>query len=301
MLAAPRPITPRATTARRPRLGIMKFASCDGCQLTLLDLEHELLDLVTAFDLVEFAEASSHRSAGPFDVVLVEGSISTPDQLEEIREIRRQTPLLVTIGACATSGGIQALRNWRDQPAMHRAVYAQPEYVASLATATPISDHVTVDAELRGCPIDPGQLLELLTALTVGRRPQLPDEAVCLACKRRGTVCVLVAGDLPCLGPVTHTGCGAMCPAFDRGCYGCFGPREAANAASLASWFQRDGRPDDETAALFSGFTAYAGPFRTVIDDLGGPPGPVARGPDTSADKGRQPSSGPEDDTDARR
>jgi sulfhydrogenase subunit delta len=274
MLAATRPTTARGATPRRPRLGIMKFASCDGCQLTLLDLENELLDLLTAFDLVEFAEASSHRSSGPFDLVLVEGSISTPEQLEEIIRIRRQTQLLVTIGACATAGGIQALRNWRDHDTMHTAVYPLPEYVESLATATPVADHVTVDAELRGCPIDPGQLLELLTALAVGRRPQLPDEAVCLECKRRGKVCVLVAHDRPCLGPVTHTGCGALCPAFDRGCYGCFGPREAANAASLTSWFGRDGRPDAETAALFSGFTAYAKPFRAVIDGLGGPPRP---------------------------
>ena len=276
MLTATRSTTGRGATPRRPRLAIMKFASCDGCQLTLLDLENELLDLVTTFDLVEFAEASSHRSSGPFDLVLVEGSISTPDQLEEIIHIRRQTPLLVTIGACATAGGIQALRNWRDQEAMHNAVYALPEYVESLATSTPISDHVTVDAELRGCPIDPGQLLELLTALAVGRRPQLPDEAVCLECKRRGKVCVLVAHDMPCLGPVTHTGCGAMCPAFDRGCYGCFGPREAANPASLAQWFGQGGRSDADTAALFSGFTAYAKPFRAVIDELGGPPGPSA-------------------------
>jgi sulfhydrogenase subunit delta len=275
MLAATRPTTARGGTPRKPRLGIMKFASCDGCQLTLLDLENDLLDLVTTFDLVEFAEASSHRSSGPFDVVLVEGSISTPEQLEEIIHIRRETQLLVTIGACATAGGIQALRNWRDHEAMHQAVYAMPEYVESLATSTPIADHVTVDAELRGCPIDPGQLLELLTALAVGRRPQLPDEAVCLECKRRGTVCVLVAGDIPCLGPVTHTGCGALCPAFDRGCYGCFGPREGANPSSLAAWFAASGRPDADTAALFSGFTAFAPPFRGLIDALGGPPGPA--------------------------
>lgn len=280
MLAATRP-TARGATPRKPRLGVMKFASCDGCQLTLLDLEDQLLDLATTFDIVEFAEASSHRSSGPYDLVLVEGSISTPEQVEEIVTIRRQTPLLVTIGACATAGGIQALRNWREHGPIHDAVYAMPEFVDSLATSTPIADHVTVDAELRGCPIDPGQLLELLTALVVGRRPQLPDEAVCLECKRRGTVCVLVARDVPCLGPVTHTGCGAMCPAFDRGCYACFGPREAANAASLADWLGGDGdRSPEDVAALFAGFTAYARPFRAVIDDLGGPPGPArASGP----------------------
>jgi coenzyme F420-reducing hydrogenase gamma subunit len=272
----------RAALAPRPRLGVMKMASCDGCQLTLLDLEDHLLDVVARFDLVEFAEASDHRSSGPYDIVLVEGSVSTPEQAEEIVRIRRETPLLVTIGACATAGGIQALRNWGDHDAYRAAVYARPEYVESLATATPIADHVAVDAELRGCPIDPGQLLELLTALIVGRRPQLPDEAVCLECKRRGRVCVLVTGVGPCLGPVTATGCGALCPAFDRGCYGCFGPREAANAPSLARWFGRDGRPDADTARLFSGFTAYAKPFRDVIDSLGGPP--VATRP-TPADR----------------
>jgi len=262
----------RPFSRSRPRLGIMKFASCDGCQLTILDLEDHLLDLLERFDLVEFAEASSHRSSGPFDVVLVEGSVSTPDQAEEIIRIRRETALLVTIGACATAGGIQALRNWADHDAYRAAVYAHPQYVESLATSTPISEHVAVDAELRGCPIDPGQLLELLTALVVGRRPQLPNESVCLECKRRGTVCVLVTGVGSCLGPVTHTGCGAMCPAYARGCYGCFGPREGANARSLASWFGRDGLSDADTARLFSGFTAYARPFREVIDGLGGPP-----------------------------
>jgi coenzyme F420-reducing hydrogenase gamma subunit len=258
----------------------MKFASCDGCQLTILDLEDHLLDLLERFDLVEFAEASSYRSSGPFDVVLVEGSISTPEQAEEIVRIRRETPLLVTIGACATAGGIQALRNWADHDAYRAAVYAHPEYVESLATSTPIADHVAVDAELRGCPIDPGQLLELLTALTMGRRPQLPNESVCLECKRRGLVCVLVTGAGPCLGPVTHSGCGALCPAYARGCYGCFGPREGANAPSLARWFGRDGLADADTARLFSGFTAYARPFREVIDNLGGPPIATTSGED---------------------
>jgi coenzyme F420-reducing hydrogenase gamma subunit len=275
------PAAMRAFGRSRPRLGIMKFASCDGCQLTILDLEDQLLDLLERFDLVEFAEASSHRSSGPFDVVFVEGSISTPDQAEEIIRIRRETSLLVTIGACATAGGIQALRNWADHDAYRAAVYAQPEYVESLATSTPISDHVAVDLKLRGCPIDPGELLELLTALVVGRRPQLPDESVCLDCKRRGTVCVLVTGAGPCLGPVTHAGCGALCPAYARGCYGCFGPREGANAASLAEWFGRDGRSDADTARLFSGFTAYARPFRDVIDSLGGPPAAGEKGEET--------------------
>jgi coenzyme F420-reducing hydrogenase gamma subunit len=269
-------------------VGVVKFASCDGCQLTLLDLEDELLEIAERFDIVEFPEATSRRSQGPFDVLLVEGSISTPEQLEELHRLRREATILVTIGACATAGGIQAIRNWSDHDAFAAAVYPTPGLIESLATATPVADHVHVDAELRGCPIDPGQLLELLTALVVGRRPQLPDESVCLECKRRGIPCVVVARGIPCLGPVTRTGCGALCPAFARGCYGCFGPREQANVTSLITVLgdpPGTTGPDDAIARRFAGFTVWAEPFRSAVSDHGGPPGatPTAQA-DTTED-----------------
>jgi coenzyme F420-reducing hydrogenase gamma subunit len=248
-------------SAERPRLGVVKFASCDGCQLTLLDLEDELLPITERFEIVEFAEASSNRSDGPFDVLLVEGSVSTPEQASEIVHLRNRTRLLVTIGACATAGGIQALRNAADEPAWRASVYPQPDFVSSLATSTPIADHVAVDAELRGCPIAPGQLRELLAALRIGRRPQLPAESVCASCKRAGNECVLVARGIPCLGPVTVAGCGALCPAFGRGCYACFGPREEANVDSLHAWLSA-ARPAGEVDRLFAGFTAWSLPFR---------------------------------------
>jgi coenzyme F420-reducing hydrogenase gamma subunit len=264
--------SPRSSgSTRRPRLGVVKFASCDGCQLTLLDLEDELLALTERFEIVEFPEATTNRSDGPYDVLLVEGSISSQEQVDEIVRLRRQTPLLVTIGACATAGGIQAIRNWGDETSFRASVYAHPEFIDSLATATPISDHVAVDAELRGCPIDPGQLVELLTALLVGRRPQLPDESVCLECKRRGIPCVAVTGGFACLGPVTRTGCGALCPAYGRGCYGCFGPRESANVRGLARHLQVvEGRAPADVGRLYAGFTAYAEPFRSIVTELGG-------------------------------
>jgi len=247
--------------AARPRIGVVKLTSCDGCQLTLLDLEDQLLPIAQRFELVEFPEATSRRSDGPYDVLLVEGSVSTPQQAEEIVHLRSRSQLLVTIGACATAGGIQALRNWADEPSWRAAVYPTPEYIGSLATSTPVSEHVHVDAELRGCPIDPGQLLELLTALRIGRRPQLSGESVCLECKRRGSVCVLVAGGQPCLGPLTQTGCGAICPAYGRACYACFGPREQANTESLHRWFSQD-RELIQVDRLFAGFNAWAPPFR---------------------------------------
>jgi coenzyme F420-reducing hydrogenase gamma subunit len=272
-IAAQRPVR---TSPTRPRIGVVKLASCDGCQLALLDLEDELLAIADRVDVVEFAEATSRRSAGPFDVLLVEGSISTPDQVDEILRLRAVSQRLVTIGACATAGGIQALRNWSDHDTIRAAVYPQPEFVESLATARPVADFVAVDGELRGCPISAAQLRELIAALVIGRRPQLPDEAVCLECKRRGVVCVAVADGAACLGPVTRTGCGALCPAFGRGCYGCFGPRESANTASLARWFAKD-RDDPDVARLFAGFTAWSPPFRAAIDERGGPPRPVAK------------------------
>jgi sulfhydrogenase subunit delta len=268
------PSHPRAAIPERPRIGVVKLASCDGCQLTLLDLEDELLAIAERVDIVEFPEATSRRSSGPFDVLFVEGSVSAPEQVAEITRLRAVSQRLITIGACATAGGIQAIRNWFDHEDVRGAVYPEPGYVESLAQSRPVADFVAVDGELRGCPISPPQLRELLTALTTGRRPQLPDEAVCLECKRRGVTCVAVAHGIACLGPVTRAGCGAICPAYGRGCYGCFGPRESANTASLARWFSQDRDPAG-VSRLFSGFTAWAPPFRSVIDAHGGAPRPT--------------------------
>jgi sulfhydrogenase subunit delta len=243
------------------RVGVVKLTSCDGCQLTILNLEDQLLELATWLEFVDFPEATSRRIPDTrFDVLFVEGSISTPHQAQHIVELRERADTLVSIGACATSGGIQALRNWADELDWRASVYPTPDVLATLPTATPISDHVPVDYELRGCPIAPGQLLELLTALRIGRRPQLPDEAVCAECKRRGRVCVLVAGGTPCLGPLTTTGCGALCPAFARGCYACFGPRERANVDSLFEHLRSSGLTD-EPDSLLIGISASAPAF----------------------------------------
>jgi sulfhydrogenase subunit delta len=275
--------------APRPRVAVVKFASCDGCQLTILGLEDRLLELTDHFEIVDFPEASSARSNGPYDVLFVEGSVSTPDHARRIGELRKVARILVTIGACATSGGIQALRNWADHDAYRAAVYPNPEFVESLARSTAVAEHVPVDFELRGCPISPDQLEELLTALVTGRRPQLRDEAVCMECKRRGVVCVMSAQGIPCLGQVTQTGCGAICPRMGRGCYGCFGPREQANAAGLGRHLSSSGeRSREEVGQLFAGFTAYSEPFRSTITDLGG-----TRGARRTGGTGGRPGGGP--------
>jgi sulfhydrogenase subunit delta len=217
----------------KPTLAVWKFASCDGCQLSLLDCEDELLALAGEIEIAYFLEARRATVDGPYDLSLVEGSVTTEHDAERIREVRRMSRKLVTIGACATAGGVQAMRNFADVQEFASVVYASPEYVSTLNTSTPISAHVQVDFELHGCPIDKRQLLEVLTAFLHGRRPNIPSTSVCFECKRRGNVCVTVAHGTPCLGPVTHAGCGAICPSFSRGCYGCFGPMETPNTASL--------------------------------------------------------------------
>jgi sulfhydrogenase subunit delta len=250
-------------TAAKQTVAVWKFSSCDGCQLSLLDCEDELLTLAEHVELAYFLEATRATVEGPYDVSLVEGSITTPHDAERIREIRRQSRALVTIGACATSGGIQALRNFADVAAFTSIVYASPDYISTLSTSTPISAHVPVDFELNGCPIDKHQLLEVINAHLNRRPPRVRAHSVCVECKRRGTVCVMVAHGTPCLGPVTHAGCGALCPSYHRGCYGCFGPMETPNPAALSERMAQLGSDDVDLVRVYRTFNAAAAPFHT--------------------------------------
>ncbi len=247
---------------QKPKLAVWKFASCDGCQLSLLDCEDELLALVGEIEIANFAEASRAVVRGPYDLSIVEGSITTPHDEERIHRVRRLSKYLVTIGACATSGGIQALRNFKDIHEFTSIVYASPSYIETLNKSTPISDHVFVDFELRGCPINKHQLLEVISAFLHGRKPNTPSHSVCIECKLRGTACVMVANGTPCLGPVTHAGCGAICPSYSRGCYGCFGPKETPNTAALSARWSELGANQNEIMRTFRGFNAYAEAFR---------------------------------------
>jgi len=249
-----------------PKLAVWKFASCDGCQLTLLDLEDELLAIAGAIEIAYFPEATRSVAAGPYELSLVEGSITTADDAARIQEVRAQSETLVTIGACATSGGIQALRNWADVNDFVSIVYAEPGYIDTLETSTPIADHVAVDFELRGCPISKAQLLETIDSFLRGRKPNIPAHSVCVECKWRGTPCVMVAQGIPCLGPVTQAGCGAICPAYNRGCYGCFGPSESPNLESLAGWWRRLGVGDADVVRALRTFNANAPEFREAGD-----------------------------------
>jgi len=230
----------------KPRIAVHKFSSCDGCQLQFLTLEEELLQLAERVEIAHFIEASSDLDGGPysdFDVSFVEGSVTTPEEVHRIKKIRENSKVVIAIGACGTAGGIQALRNWGDIENYKRAFYTLPEYIDSAPQSTPFSDHITVDAELAGCPPDQGQLKYVINSLLNGVQARIPSEAICLKCKRDGNVCVLVAQEKPCMGPITKTGCGALCPHQERDCYSCFGPAETANIDALGRRFMGLGMP----------------------------------------------------------
>ncbi|HID33957.1 MAG TPA: oxidoreductase [Anaerolineae bacterium] len=264
MKAPKRKIKPERTA--KPKLAVFKFASCDGCQLSLLDAEDVLLDVVDLVEIAYFVEARDRRLPGPYDITLVEGSISMPEHVEQIQEIREQSQFLIAIGACATAGGIQALRNWRHVDEFVRIVYAHPEYIDALETSTPISEFVQVDFELRGCPINKYQLLDVITSLLIGKQPRTPTYSVCMECKRRGAPCIMVSKGIPCLGPVTQAGCNAICPSVNRGCFGCYGPNEAPNTDSLGQQLEALGMASDEIVRLYRNFSGYAEAFRLASD-----------------------------------
>jgi len=250
----------------RIRVAVYKFSSCDGCQLQILNAEDDLLELANQVEISYFMEATRRALPGPYDVALVEGSVSTPHEVEIVKKAREDSKLLVAIGACATAGGIQALRNWADIEVFKEIVYPKPEWVSALDKATPISENVKVDLELMGCPINRDQLLYVMAQLLRGKRPYLPTYSVCLECKARGTSCVVVAKKIPCLGPVTMAGCGAICPAYSRGCYGCFGPMDDPNPEGLVDYYLSQGVDKGDVIRLLKGFTGYSEKFRKVID-----------------------------------
>jgi len=254
----------------RLRLGVFKFASCDGCQMSILNLEADLLPLIDRLEVAHFLEASTRSGGGPYDVALVEGSITTERDAQRIRAIREQATSLITIGACATAGGIQALRNRGDVDAYKREVYPNPEWIECLATSTPIADHVRVDHQIHGCPVNPQQVLRVLLRALAGAAPDLPGASVCMECKRRGNVCVLVTRGVPCMGPVTREGCGALCPSLGRDCYACFGPSEDPNTDALVERFRALGQSDREVARRMRGVAGWRPEFRRVADRLEG-------------------------------
>jgi len=218
----------------KPSIAVHKFSSCDGCQLAFLNAGERLLQLAGLVEIRHFLEAGIADETAQVDIAFVEGSISTGEELARIQQVRAGSRFLVTLGACATAGGLQALRNLDgSHTAWKHAIYARPEFIKTLDRAEPVSAHVKVDFELWGCPVNGSQVLATVQQLLSGVAPLDTHDKVCLECKRRHAVCVMVTEGRPCMGPVTRTGCGALCPRFGRDCYACFGPAENSNAGAL--------------------------------------------------------------------
>jgi sulfhydrogenase subunit delta len=250
----------------KPKVAVYKFSSCDGCQLSLLNLEDELLDLAEAVEISYFLEATRNVITGPYDIGIVEGSITTPHEASRIKEVRAECKYLIALGTCATAGGIQALRNFANASEYSKSVYSHPEFLHFLDKSTSISENVSVDLSIWGCPVNKYTVVEVIAALLQDRKPNFPPSPVCLECKRKGIICVAVAQDIPCLGPVVHGGCGALCPANGRGCYGCFGPSSVANFNALVENMVPMDRYPNETAGLLRSFSSHAPAFKSAAE-----------------------------------
>lgn len=247
----------------KPTVSVHKFSSCDGCQLAFLNMGEALLTLSELVEIKHFAEAGALGENEPVNIAFIEGSVSTPDEVERIQSIRKNCDHLVAIGACATSGGLQALRNIDDSESEWRqAIYAKPETIQALPQATAINQHVKVDLELWGCPINTRQVVAAVRALLLGVLPVEEKDKLCLECKRQGLVCVMVTSNKPCMGPVTRTGCGALCPQFGRDCYACYGPAENCNTRSLGNRIRGMGYSPEAIANRFHLITSAATPFK---------------------------------------
>ena len=246
----------------KPRVAVHKFTSCDGCQLAFLNAGEALLTLSELVDIIHFSEAGEVNSDAQVDIAIVEGSISTADEELRIQEIRKHSKYIITIGACATAGGVQALRHFADAKEWVSSIYASPEYIKSLSTSTPIAHHVKVDWELWGCPVNSNQVLDAIRFLLSNATPHIKRDAECMECKRKGNVCVLVTKKQPCMGPVTQMGCGSLCPSVGRGCYACYGPKENPNTKSLGNWFEHQlGLTKDTIAQKFFHINNQASAF----------------------------------------
>jgi coenzyme F420-reducing hydrogenase gamma subunit len=255
-------------TGAKPKLAVHKFSSCDGCQLALLNLGEPLLLLPELVDIVHFAEAGPCDPVVEADISLVEGSVSTPEDIERIEQVRENSGLLISIGICATAGGLQALANFSDRAAWMSAVYDRPDHFEALQASNPISHYVKVDFEIPGCPVNSGQVVGALRDLLSGVKPRPEQRSVCMECKRKGLVCTMVSKGEPCMGPVTVAGCGALCPSMGRGCYSCYGPLKQINDSSLAERFVELGLDSTAIARRFHFIANHAPAFKQAGERL---------------------------------
>jgi len=219
--------------APKPTLAFFDFASCEGCQIEFTNYGDEAtLELLKHIDIVEFREAMTETSPGRIDIALVEGSFTREEDRARLQDIRHRAKVVIAYGACACTGGINALKNHQDDFAEY--VYGADASMPHLrsGTARPISAAIKVDYEVLGCPMSKEELLNVLSNLLHGTQYVAPTYPVCVQCKRRETVCRFDEGDY-CMGQVARAGCGAPCPADGIPCEACRGFVEDANLPAL--------------------------------------------------------------------
>jgi coenzyme F420-reducing hydrogenase gamma subunit len=231
--------------------------------MEILRLEDELLELLDAVEISYFVMIKRENSEGPFDVSFVEGSVSCPREIEEIKKVRAKSRILVALGDCAIYGCVPSIKNWFPENIIERQVYEDTSVIFSTKIYG-IEEYVNVDYKLGGCPPHRSMFLETLRAIILDIRPSLRQHAVCMECKFKENECLLTSRKQPCMGPVTLAGCGAICPTFNRVCEGCYGPMSDANSVSLANEFRNIGLSDDE---VLRKFRKYAGLSPKFFDE----------------------------------
>lgn len=242
----------------KPRIAIFSLTSCEGCSLAILELEDQLLDILGAVEIVNFREGMTERS-WDVDIGFVDGAVSTPEDEKEIKHFRKHCKVLVAIGACACLGGLNTLKNYQDEADYRKYVYGKRAEWFPNIPAVPLSAVVDIDYELPGCPMVKEEFLAFVKCILAGRTWKLPDNAVCVECKKKEILCLYEKGEI-CLGPATRAGCDAICPTFGAKCEGCRGlvGEEQLKAAGVNLREQYDVALED-VLADFRMFGAYQG------------------------------------------
>jgi len=251
------------STEKRLRVAVYKFTGCAGCQMEFLRLEDELLELTKKIEFVYFMMIQNRDELERYDICFVEGSVSTPRELEEIKMIRANTRTLVAFGDCAVTGCVPSIRNWLSQSEAEKVVYKDTSPIRSFKVGG-IGEYVPVDLTLPGCPPHKNMILEAITASLLEIRPDLRMHSVCVECKLRENVCILTSLGKACMGPVTRAGCGAICPTYGRECEGCYGPMSDASPASLAAEFHKLGVSSQDLVRKFRKYAGTSKEFEEV-------------------------------------
>ncbi|MBT3878821.1 MAG: NADH:ubiquinone oxidoreductase [Candidatus Scalindua sp.] len=233
----------------KPRVAFFSFSSCEGCQLVVLTIEEQLLELVNLIDIVSFREAMSEKSED-YDIVFVEGSITTTSEIERIKKIRNTAKVIIALGACATIGGVNCLKNQFEMEKVKDIVYGEKAGDYETIPARPIEAVIKVDYWIQGCPIDKDEFIEVTKALLLGKKPRIPEYPVCVECQMRENVCLFEKG-MVCMGPVTRAGCKAICPTYNDGCTGCRGLIDDPNLSSHKNLLSEHGLTVDEAISQY--------------------------------------------------